>query len=458
MRALKAFWILPILAFSSLNHASEAPHALLQKDARPVNIRQWEISRDFPANQVDKRTYPRFYLIFYAQWRKAETEPSGCLDMARIVKKTAAAPGCVFARKLFCADKDAKVRLHVGYRGNASLFFNGKRVFSGKRAEPEKAADKSRTLECTDSVDLDVHKGLNEIFFLISETSGGWALKVHSESALAPRRKEHHRVEKLWETGPAFLTPESVLYDAKRNILYVTSFDNQYASKREPSGFVSKVNLQGEIEELKWVTGLRGPCGMAMKGDALFVVERYNLVEIDAAGGKIVKKYPIAGSTFLNDIVFDAEGNLYISDSFPAVPGKTKAIYKFRDGKIEPWMDSDALSRVNGLYVHRNSLLVGNTGDSSLKAVSFKDKKLTTLARLGVGVVDGIRTDKAGNLLVSHWEGQLFRISSAGDIVEILDTLPQGRNCADFEFIKEKNIIIIPTFVANRVAAYKIKE
>jgi len=45
----------------------------------------------------------------------------------------------------------------------------------------------------------------------------------------------------------------------------------------------------------------------------------------------------------------------------------------------------------------------------------------------------------------------------AGEIVEIMDTLGDGFNCADFEFIDEFDLLIVPTFLGNRVAAYMVK-
>jgi hypothetical protein len=63
----------------------------------------------------------------------------------------------------------------------------------------------------------------------------------------------------------------------------------------------------------------------------------------------------------------------------------------------------------------------------------------------------------AGNYLVSHWEGQTYVISPGGDVVEVLDTMGAA-NSADFEYIRERNLLIIPTFVDNRVIAYRLAE
>ena len=35
---------------------------------------------------------------------------------------------------------------------------------------------------------------------------------------------------------------------------------------------------------------------------------------------------------------------------------------------------------------------------------------------------------------------------------------PDGMNCADFEFIPERSLLIIPTFLGDRVVAYELTE
>ena len=260
----------------------------------------------------------------------------------------------------------------------------------------------------------------------------------------------------MWETPQNFLTTESILYDHKREVLYVTSFDNQYdtANKDEDqfTGYISKVTLDGEIETLRWISHLSAPCGKGIYRDRLYTVERGFLTEIDIESGTILKRYPVTGSDFLNDLVIDAQGNTYMSDTSPSNRLDSR-IYKFADGEIEVWERGHEIDRTNGLFVHGDYLLVGNTGDGCLQSIHLSTKKINTITCLGAGVVDGIRVDNDGNYLVSHREGQLYVVSPDGYVTEVPDTLPQGQNVADFEFIKDKNLIIIPTFVANGIVA-----
>jgi len=205
------------------------------------------------------------------------------------------------------------------------------------------------------------------------------------------------------------------------------------------------------------VTGLRGPCGLTLRGDKLWTVERGALVEIDIPSGKVINKYPIPASTFLNDLTITEEGIIYISDSFPVTQRKNATIYKYEKGEIEVWLEGEEISRANGLFIHDGLLIIGNTEDHTLKAVDLETRKLTTVASLGWGVADGISINSKGNYIVSRWEGQAYEVPPNGDLVELLDIMPQGLNAADIEYIKEKDLLVIPTFAGNRVVAYRIR-
>ncbi len=70
--------------------------------------------------------------------------------------------------------------------------------------------------------------------------------------------------------------------------------------------------------------------------------------------------------------------------------------------------------------------------------------------------MDGIKMDEEGNVLLSHYEGRLYRVSLSGEVTKLLD-LPDSR-CADFDIILERNLIIIPALDSNKVMAYQLKK
>jgi sugar lactone lactonase YvrE len=256
---------------------------------------------------------------------------------------------------------------------------------------------------------------------------------------------------KQWETEKELRVPESVLYDESGNILYVSNI-NGGPTEKNGQGFISKVSLDGKIEVLKWVTGLNAPKGSAIHGNKFYVSDIDQLVEIDLKTGKILAKYLAAGAEFLNDVAADASGNVYVSD----MSSKNSVIYRLTKGNMTVWAKGREISSPNGLYMEEKRLLVGNCGDGSLKAINLADKKITTIARVGYGI-DGLRSDGQGNYFISDWKGKTSLVTASGKVIVLIDTTSQKINSADLEYIKTKNLLLIPTFFDNRVMAYNVK-
>jgi sugar lactone lactonase YvrE len=120
------------------------------------------------------------------------------------------------------------------------------------------------------------------------------------------------------------------------------------------------------------------------------------------------------------------------------------------------WLEDEAISQPNGLYVSDGRLLVGNNGDRSLKAVELATKEVSTVALMGPGIIDGIASDGDGDYIVSHWEGRVYRISPGGEKVVLLDVTGPLENCADLDFIAERDLLVIPSFTGNTVRAYRV--
>jgi len=256
---------------------------------------------------------------------------------------------------------------------------------------------------------------------------------------------------KKWETKPDLKVSESVLYDESRDILYVSCI-NGMPTEKNGKGFIAKVTLKGEIKVLKWVTSLNAPKGMGISKERLFVTDIDRVVEIDIKSGKILNQYPVIEAKFLNDITVDGSGNIYVSDS----SAKNSAIYKISKGKISEWLRTNEIIQPNGLYVEGDRLLVGSFKHGTLLAINLSDKKITTIANASTGI-DGVKPDGKGNYIVSDWKGKTLFITKSGKVSILLDTTDAKINSADIEFIKSKNLLLIPTFFDNRVSAYELK-
>lgn len=256
---------------------------------------------------------------------------------------------------------------------------------------------------------------------------------------------------KLWETDTTLRTCESVLYDAKANVLYVANINGKPTDK-DKNGFISKLLPDGKIENLEWVKGLNAPKGMGIVGNKLFVTDITEVVEIDLTTGKVSKKYPVKGAEFLNDIATDeATGNVYFTDM------KKQKIHVLasKTGKITDFIASDTLGSPNGLYfLDANTLLLATNGDSKFKKIDLTTKQISVISE-GIKAGDGVEKVSDNAYLVSSWLGQVFYINN-GEKLQLLDTEADKINAADIGYIPATKTLLVPTFFNNKVAAYQL--
>src|SRR5689334_5593295 len=187
----------------------------------------------------------------------------------------------------------------------------------------------------------------------------------------AAAQADTHKLTRTWETEAALKTPESVRFDAKRKVLYVSNIDGEPWTA-DGKGSIAKIGLDGKVIAAEWVTGLDCPKGLALSDDGkrLYAADVGGIVVIDVEAGKIVKKIAIPDGIQLNDLVND-KGTLYVSDS------KGRKVYQVKGEKPSVYLDEKVLKGPNGLFVHKGALYV--LDDNSLNLVE-KDKSLKKLA------------------------------------------------------------------------------
>ncbi len=118
--------------------------------------------------------------------------------------------------------------------------------------------------------------------------------------------------ELVW-TVEGLEKPESVFYDAKRDVIYVSNVSGGMMDKNG-SGFIAMISPDGKMVTRQWVTGLDAPKGMTMHGDTLYVSDIDRLVAIDVESGEIAGDWSAENAQFLNDLAVDGEGRIYVSD------------------------------------------------------------------------------------------------------------------------------------------------
>ena len=412
----------------------------------PGVMTDWEISQPFKYGKIDLEKNYDDQKLGEIKWSKVIPERSGLVNVSKYIQRRGREPDFIFARTTISSEKETRMEFKYGYSDWVSIFLNGDLLFSGSSPYQGRGSIFQGIVGLYDSIILPLKMGSNELVMLVGESFGGWGFMGQDGKAVYMEKG----IKKLWESEKVFNTSESILYDPKRDVLYVSNFDQFNIGNPQAKQYISKVSTEGKLIELKWIDGLNHPLGMTIFGDKLYSAERQSVAEIDLKKGTISNRYNIPAAIFLNDITADNKGRLYITDT------RKNVIWSISDGKAVEWLKGDDVSGPNVIYFHNNKILFGNSDDRSLKSVDPVTKEVKTIAKFEKGFVDGIRVDINGDFLVSLWHGILYRVTPDGAVKEILDTSTPGSFIADFEYIKEKNLLLVPTFFGNTIAGFKL--
>jgi len=258
-----------------------------------------------------------------------------------------------------------------------------------------------------------------------------------------------HKLTKIWESEAALKVPESVRFDEKRKVLYVSNIDGEPWAV-DGKGSIAKVGLDGKVIDAEWVTGLNCPKGLVLSSDGkwLYAADAGGIVVIDVKKGKIKEKIAIPEGVQLNDLVAGDKGTLYVSDS------KGKKVFVVKDGKASVYLDETVLKGPNGLLVHEGALYV--LDNNSLNRVE-KDKSLKVLATDMQGGVDGLENVKGDDFIVSAWGGTIWYVPASGEKQQLFDGKPTETRTADTGWDPATSTLYAPTFFKNTVIAFKVE-
>ncbi|MBB1161203.1 SMP-30/gluconolactonase/LRE family protein [Aquariibacter albus] len=219
------------------------------------------------------------------------------------------------------------------------------------------------------------------------------------------------------QTVTGLKTPESVLVtrDGRIVVSEIAGFG------QDGDGRLSLVQPDGSLKTLV-DQGLNDPKGLAELNGIVYVADRDRILKVDRDGVLLTfvpaDAFP-SPPKFLNDLVFDAEGQLYVSDSGDLLSGGGGgAIYRVSPhGEVTLLINEaqdPAIRNPNGLLFDRGNpkqLLVLDFGTGELLRLDLSQGvKLSKLAS-GFGGGDGLAQDKQGLLILSDWKnGKVFKL------------------------------------------------
>ena len=258
---------------------------------------------------------------------------------------------------------------------------------------------------------------------------------------------DENHLELKWKTDNIFDTPEGIVFDPELNVLFVSNIGGDEPWTKDGVGFISKMDLDGNVIEKEWISGLDGPKGMGIYNNSLYVSNIDEVVKIDIAKGEIVKRIPIKDAANLNDIDIDDQGKVYVSDS------KMQKVHILVDDSPSVYYEDDSFKNSNGVLIANKQVLLATGNDIVILPAEGKAEILLK----ETGGVDGIGQISENTYIYSHWPGRIFIHEVSKEKVKILEYPGKTKGTADICYLPERKILFIPTFFENRVECYQVK-
>ncbi len=278
--------------------------------------------------------------------------------------------------------------------------------------------------------------------------------------------KEHSTPTLLSNRG--FATPESVYFDKKRDVYFVSNL-NGGSHEKNGKGFISRIT-PGDADEYKvdtkFIDGekegftLHSPKGLTIVEDTLYVADIDTIRLFDAQSGEKRGEITIKGATLLNGLATGEDNVVYVSDTGVTPQWKTNgsdALYIIKQGAVTKLIaHPQDLKDPNGLLAGKGGVWV-TTGSGEIYWIS-NEGKLSHRQQMSKGGNDGFTLSRDGRALVSSWADKTVYVGTFQEDGKLREDfraeITQVESPADIGFDCTRNQVLIPLFNKNEVAIY----
>lgn len=245
-----------------------------------------------------------------------------------------------------------------------------------------------------------------------------------------------------------FSTPESVLWDSRADVYLVSNISGS-PTDRDDDGFISRVDPDGNIVQLRWIDGkqegveLSAPKGSCVVGDMFLVTDLDQIRRFDRNDGSAKGSIVVPEAQQLNDLVCTGGGKAWVSDT------ATNKIHEIADVKVDMARALLDAPGVNGLAVDREDRLWA-VADGKLFRID-KDGKRTDEHPLPDNAtgLDGLVALEDGTMLVSSWSARAILYGRPGEV--FMPLFEDLQSPADIGYDADRKRLLIPLMEENAV-------
>jgi DNA-binding beta-propeller fold protein YncE len=248
-------------------------------------------------------------------------------------------------------------------------------------------------------------------------------------------------------------SPNSFVSDPSGKAYFISNINGE-PDARDNNGFITKLNAEGKITDLKFIQGgvadvlLHAPKGMALVGAILYIADLDQLKGFDKTSGKLVVtvSFPSAHTGLsLTDVAAASGGLLYVSDQ------AANSIYRINPSanhRVDLLVHDDRLAGPAGIAIHptTNHLITVSWEKGKILDIT-PDGQLTELESNGFFTgrfqnLSGVDFDQWGNMYVSDiTKGKIWRMTRDHRFQVIAEYLPAP---ADIGIDRVNNLILVP--------------
>ncbi len=254
--------------------------------------------------------------------------------------------------------------------------------------------------------------------------------------------------------------PNSFVGDQQGKEFFISNVNGE-PNARDNNGFITKVDAEGKVLNLKFIQGgivdvmLHAPKGLAVVDQTLYVADLDQLKGFDKTTGKslVVVSFPPLpsnGVVSLTDVTAGSNGVLYASDQ------SNNTIYRIEQAaghRVNLLIHDDRLAGPSGIAVHpRTGHLIAVSWDKGKIFDITPEGWLSELESNGFFTgrfqnLSGVDFDRWGNMYVSDFSrGKIWRMTRDQRFQVIAEYLLSP---ADISIDRANNLILVPYHYAH---------